>query len=235
MGTAPPPHRKVGAKTKNTQTILFIYLDTLREKRSWTPQGTMAMRRCRNRSNDLVHGGRWWWWWWSRKVIDDKEEIREDRKTCNQKKVSANLQARHLYWNPRDWILKLSKTKTEFVAIYGSLPVFRLNMQLSHRGACHSILTVTVPSATPFQFCSTFILSLWWTILRKSIANENSDFKERSNSVSALYGLSFLKDRKRSVFQRQSAGNSLKTQHNKFKMENCNTNRVSLFSRMKKT
>ena len=23
----------------------------------------IAMRRCRNRSNDLIHGGRWWWWW----------------------------------------------------------------------------------------------------------------------------------------------------------------------------
>jgi len=30
----------------------------------WTPQETMAMRRCRNRSNDLIHGGWWWWWWW---------------------------------------------------------------------------------------------------------------------------------------------------------------------------
>ena len=27
---------------------------------SWTPQETMAMRRCRNRSNDLIHGGRRW-------------------------------------------------------------------------------------------------------------------------------------------------------------------------------
>jgi hypothetical protein len=25
---------------------------------SWTPQGKMATRRCRNRSNDLIHGGR---------------------------------------------------------------------------------------------------------------------------------------------------------------------------------
>jgi hypothetical protein len=33
-------------------------LQTSREKRSWTPQETMAMRRCRNRSNDLIHGGR---------------------------------------------------------------------------------------------------------------------------------------------------------------------------------
>ena len=24
----------------------------------------MATRRCRNRSNDLIHGGWWWWWWW---------------------------------------------------------------------------------------------------------------------------------------------------------------------------
>jgi len=23
----------------------------------------MAIRRCRNSSNDLIHGGRWWWWW----------------------------------------------------------------------------------------------------------------------------------------------------------------------------
>ena len=22
-----------------------------------------GMRRCRNRSNELIHGGRWWWWW----------------------------------------------------------------------------------------------------------------------------------------------------------------------------
>jgi len=28
------------------------------EKRSWTPQEKMATRRCRNRSNDLIHGGR---------------------------------------------------------------------------------------------------------------------------------------------------------------------------------
>ena len=39
-------------------------LQTPRTKRSWTPQQTMAMRRCRNRSNDLIHGERWWWWWW---------------------------------------------------------------------------------------------------------------------------------------------------------------------------
>ena len=40
-------------------------LQTSMKKRSWTPLETMAMRRCRNRSNDLIHGGRcWWWWWW---------------------------------------------------------------------------------------------------------------------------------------------------------------------------
>ena len=33
-------------------------LQTSRKKRSWTPQETMAMRRCRNRSNDIIHGGR---------------------------------------------------------------------------------------------------------------------------------------------------------------------------------
>jgi hypothetical protein len=36
-------------------------LQTPRKKKSWTPQETMASRRCRNRSKDLVHGGRWWW------------------------------------------------------------------------------------------------------------------------------------------------------------------------------
>ena len=30
-------------------------LQTSRKKRSWTPQETMAIRRCRNRSNDLIH------------------------------------------------------------------------------------------------------------------------------------------------------------------------------------
>ena len=33
-------------------------LQTSGEKRSWTPQETMAARRCRNRSGDLIHGGR---------------------------------------------------------------------------------------------------------------------------------------------------------------------------------
>ena len=31
-------------------------LQTSRKKRPWTPQETMAMRRSRNRSNDLIHG-----------------------------------------------------------------------------------------------------------------------------------------------------------------------------------
>ena len=38
-------------------------LQTSRKKRLWTPQETMAIRRCQNRSNDLTHGERWWWWW----------------------------------------------------------------------------------------------------------------------------------------------------------------------------
>ena len=33
-------------------------LQTSRKKRSWTTQETRATRRCRNRSNDLIHGGR---------------------------------------------------------------------------------------------------------------------------------------------------------------------------------
>jgi hypothetical protein len=33
-------------------------LQTSRKKRSWMPQETIAMRRSRNRSNDLIHGGR---------------------------------------------------------------------------------------------------------------------------------------------------------------------------------
>ena len=51
-------------------------LQTSRKKRSWKPQETMAMRRCRNRSNDLIHGGRrrrwwwWWWWWWNVYIIN---------------------------------------------------------------------------------------------------------------------------------------------------------------------
>ena len=42
---------------------------TSRKKWSWTPQETMAMRRCRNRSNDLIHGGRWWW---SHRILRNK-------------------------------------------------------------------------------------------------------------------------------------------------------------------
>ena len=37
-------------------------LQTSGQKRSWTPQEKMATPRCRNRSNELIHGGRWWWW-----------------------------------------------------------------------------------------------------------------------------------------------------------------------------
>jgi len=30
--------------------------------KSWTPLETMATFLCRNRSVDLIHGGRWWRW-----------------------------------------------------------------------------------------------------------------------------------------------------------------------------
>jgi len=42
----------------NTRLPKRPQLQTSRKKRSWTPQETMAKRRCRNRSNDLIHGGR---------------------------------------------------------------------------------------------------------------------------------------------------------------------------------
>ena len=41
------------------------HLQTSGKKGSWTTQEKIATRRCRNRSNDLIHGSRWlWWWWW---------------------------------------------------------------------------------------------------------------------------------------------------------------------------
>ena len=52
-----PPWKNGQQQTPETRP----QLQTSRKKRSWTPQETMAMRRCRNRSNDLIHGGRWWW------------------------------------------------------------------------------------------------------------------------------------------------------------------------------
>jgi len=48
-------------------------LQTSRKKRSWTPQGTMAMRRCRNRSNDLIHGGRWGWLFQKQHYLRDQK------------------------------------------------------------------------------------------------------------------------------------------------------------------
>ena len=54
-----PPWKNRQHQTPETRP----QLETLRKKRSWTPQQTMAMRRCRNRSNDIIHGGRWWWWY----------------------------------------------------------------------------------------------------------------------------------------------------------------------------
>jgi hypothetical protein len=38
--------------SRNTQ------LQASRKRRLWMPQETMATRGCRNRSNDLIHGGR---------------------------------------------------------------------------------------------------------------------------------------------------------------------------------
>ena len=56
----PPPWKNGQHRTRETRPHLQIS----RKKKPWTPQETMAMLRCRNRSNDLIHGGRWWWWWW---------------------------------------------------------------------------------------------------------------------------------------------------------------------------
>jgi hypothetical protein len=41
------------------------HLQISREKRSQSPQGKKAKRRCRNSSDDLIHGGRWLGWCWS--------------------------------------------------------------------------------------------------------------------------------------------------------------------------
>ena len=49
-----PPHHHNKVATPETSP----QLQTSRKERSWTPQETMAMRRCRNRSNDLINGGR---------------------------------------------------------------------------------------------------------------------------------------------------------------------------------
>ena len=49
-----PPSKNGQHQTPETHP----QLQTSRKKSSWTPQKTMAMRRCRNRSNDLIHGGR---------------------------------------------------------------------------------------------------------------------------------------------------------------------------------
>ena len=53
-----PPWKNGQHQTAETRP----QLQTSRKKRSWTPQETMAMRRCRNGSNDLIYGWRWWWW-----------------------------------------------------------------------------------------------------------------------------------------------------------------------------
>ena len=47
------PSRKNGQhQTSETRP----QIQTSGEKRSWTPQEKTATRRCRNRSNDLIHG-----------------------------------------------------------------------------------------------------------------------------------------------------------------------------------
>jgi hypothetical protein len=51
-----PPWKNEQNQTSETRP----QLQTLRKNRSWKPQKTMAMRRCMNRSNELIHGGRWW-------------------------------------------------------------------------------------------------------------------------------------------------------------------------------
>ena len=54
------PPRKNG---QHQTTEIRPQLQTSRKKRPWTPKETMAMRRYRNRSNALFHGGGRWWWW----------------------------------------------------------------------------------------------------------------------------------------------------------------------------
>ena len=44
----------------------------------------MAMGRCRNGSNDLIHGGRWWWWWWSRSNLLRMKNVSDKICTENQ-------------------------------------------------------------------------------------------------------------------------------------------------------
>jgi len=57
-----PPRKNGHHQTPKTRP----HLQSPRKKGSRTLQETMATRRCRNRSNDLIHWGRWWWWcWWS--------------------------------------------------------------------------------------------------------------------------------------------------------------------------
>jgi len=55
-----PPWKNGQHQTPETRP----QLQTSRKKRSWAPQETMPTRRCRNRSNDLIHGRRCRWWWW---------------------------------------------------------------------------------------------------------------------------------------------------------------------------
>ena len=49
-----PPSKNGQHQTPRTRP----QLQTSRKKRPWTPQERMAMRPCRNRSNDLIYGGR---------------------------------------------------------------------------------------------------------------------------------------------------------------------------------
>jgi len=58
-------------------------LQTPGKKRPRTPQETMATRRCRSRSNDLIHGGRWCWWWWSKQLYLLASAIRNDSLQLN--------------------------------------------------------------------------------------------------------------------------------------------------------
>ena len=100
-----PPWKNGQHKTPETR----LQLQTSRKKRPWTPQETMAMRRCRNRSNDLIHGGRWWWWWWwwwwwrytlQLCIIDLTQRGWHALRHCNQIPLHANIKTN----NPKQQI-----------------------------------------------------------------------------------------------------------------------------------
>ena len=91
----------------------------------------MAMRRCRNRSNDLIHGGRWWWWrkrytlQFQTTVTWEWAQVRTELRFLNVSKCVFTTR----FWKQLSWIATLFKYSGHFTINYSSWTVWGIESE----------------------------------------------------------------------------------------------------------